>query len=207
MEPEDRFFLLKRALQAFQAARIRQTYADIVASPQYAKLGAFFFEQIYGPQDFGFRNHSIKSLHHKLSAFLKGEIINAVGKVIELQDLSDDLDERMAEQMLERGLGPELTMQEYTDLYCSLGNYPRRVYQIDLLVESVKAIHRISQIRFIGWSLKVVDKAAHLAGMGKIMDFLVQGYDAFHSARDIDFFVHAVEKREMELNDRLFGIG
>ncbi len=207
MEPEDRFFLLKRALQAFQAARIRQTYVDVVAMPQYAKLGAFFFEQIYGPQDFGFRNHSIKSLHHKLSAFLKGEIINAVGKVIELQDLSDDLDERMAEQMLERGLGPELTMQEYTDLYCSLGNYQRRVNQIDLLVESVKAIHRISQIRFIGWSLKVVDKAAHLAGMGKIMDFLVQGYDAFHSARDIDFFVHAVEKRERELNDRLFGIG
>lgn len=159
MEPEDRFFLLKRALQAFQAARIRQTYADIVASPQYAKLGAFFFEQIYGPQDFGFRNHSIKSLHHKLSAFLKGEIIDAVGKVIELQDLSDELDERMAEQMLERGLGPELTMQEYAHLYRGLGNYPRRIYQIDLLVESVKAIHRISQIRFIGWSLKIVDKA------------------------------------------------
>lgn len=205
MEPEDRFFLLKRALQAFQAARIRQTYADIVASPQYAKLGAFFFEQIYGPQDFGFRNHSIKSLHHKLSAFLKGEIIDAVGKVIELQDLSDELDERMAEQMLERGLGPELSMQEYAHLYRGLGNYPRRIYQIDLLVESVKAIHRISQIRFIGWSLKIVDKAAHLAGMGKIMDFLVQGYDAFHAARDIDFFVQTVEQREKELNDRLFG--
>lgn len=207
MNAEDRLPVLRRALQHFQAARIRQTFADVVAMPQYAKLGDFFFEQIYGPQDFGFRNHSIKSLHHKLSGFLKGEIIDGVGKVIELQDLSDALDEQMAQVMLERGTGPELTMPEYAEIYRALDNYDQRVYQINLLVESVKAIHHISQIRFIGWSLKIVDKAAHLAGMGKIMDFLVEGYDAFHSAKDIDFFTQTIEQREKALNDRLFGVG
>lgn len=142
---EERLTILIQALQFFQAARIRQTYADVTAMPQYAKLGEFFFEQIYGPQDFGFRNHSIKSLHHKLSGFLKGEIIEGVGKVIELQDLSDVLDERMAQVMQERQIGPGLTMEEYTEIYRVLDNYEERVHQIDLLAESVKAIHHISQ--------------------------------------------------------------
>lgn len=206
MITEERYTILKEALQSFQAARIRHTYADVTAMPQYAKLGEFFFEQIYGPQDFGFRNHSIKSLHHKLSGFLKGEIIEGMGKVIELQDLSDALDEQMAQVMLKRQIGPELTMPQYAEIYRALDNYDQRVHQIDLLVESVKAIHHISQIRFIGWSLKIVDKAAHLAGTGKIMDFLVQGYDAFHSAKNIDFFTQTIEQREKALNNRLFGI-
>lgn len=204
-EVGSKLFLFKQSIQHFQTARIRQTYADLVAMPQYNKLGNLFFEQIYGPQDFGFRDHSIKSLHHKLSGFLKGEIIDGVGKVIELQDLSDTLDEQMARLMLERGFAPELSMPEYAEIYRSLDNYEQRVYQIDLLVESVKAIHHISRMRFIGWSLKVVSKAAHLAGVGKIMDFLVQGYEAFHSAKDIDFFVQTVDQREKALNDRLFG--
>jgi hypothetical protein len=202
----DKLISLMQGVQHFQAARIRQTYADLVAMPQYAKLGNFFFEQLYGPQDFGFRNHSIKSLHHKLSGFLKGEIIEGVGKVIELQDLSDALDEQMAQLMLERRIGRELTMPEYAEIYRAPDNYEQRLYQIDLLVESVKAIHHISQMRFIGWSLKVVSKAAHLAGMGKIIDFLVQGYDAFHSAKDIDFFVQTIDQREKALNDQLFGV-
>jgi hypothetical protein len=202
----DKLISLMQGVQHFQSARIRQTYADLVAMPQYAKLGNFFFEQLYGPQDFGFRNHSIKSLHHKLSGFLKGEIIEGVGKVIELQDLSDALDEQMAQLMLERRIGRELTMPEYAEIYRAPDNYEQRLYQIDLLVESVKAIHHISQMRFIGWSLKVVSKAAHLAGMGKIIDFLVQGYDAFHSAKDIDFFVQTIDQREKALNDQLFGV-
>lgn len=202
----DKFPSFKQGLQRFQAARIRKTYADIVSMPQYAPLGNFFFEEIYGPRDFGFRNQSIKNLHHKLGGFLKGEIIDGVGRVIELQDLSDALDDQMARLMLERQIGPELTLPEYAEIYRALDNYRRRVHQIDLLVESVKAIHHISQIRFIGWSLKLVGKAAHLAGMGKIMDFLVQGYDAFASAKDIDFFIQTIDQREKELNDRLFRV-
>ncbi|NIT57984.1 MAG: hypothetical protein GWN00_17675, partial [Aliifodinibius sp.] len=76
---DERFHTLKKALQEYQANRIRRTYADIEQMPQYTQLAHFFFNEIYGPRDFGFRNESIKSLHHKMSNFLKGEIIDAVG--------------------------------------------------------------------------------------------------------------------------------
>lgn len=201
---DDTFSLLKHALQEYQAQRIRRTYADIERMPQYTKLAHFFFDEIYGPRDFGFRNEGIKSLHHKLSGFLKGEIINAVGKVIELNDLSDELDNRMVDRMKQMSVDPELNDEEYRKAYQSLDNYDERVYQINLLADSVKAVHHVSRMRLIGLSLKVVHRAAHFAGFGKIMDFLYDGYEAFHAVKDIEFFAGEILKRELEINDRLF---
>ena len=40
---------VKRALQAFQAARLNRTYADLKNDPEYEKIGIFFFEKLYAP--------------------------------------------------------------------------------------------------------------------------------------------------------------
>jgi hypothetical protein len=64
-EPVDKsgFVELKRALQAFQAARLNKTYTDLKNSEEYGKIGRFFFEKLYAPEDFSFRNTSITKLH------------------------------------------------------------------------------------------------------------------------------------------------
>jgi hypothetical protein len=197
---------LKKILQTFQAKRIAETYTDIEKNSQYSELYHFFLEYIYGPQDFGFRNESIKSLHHKMSKILKGEIIHAVGKVIELNDLSENLDDKMVFQMKNMGVNEELDMEKYKIIYRKCNNYDARVDQINLLLDSVKAIHHISQMRFIGFTLKAVNKAAHIAGFGKIMDFLVAGYEAFHQVKDIEDFANIILMHEMELNNNLFEV-
>ncbi len=195
---------LKYLLTLYQANRLKDTYSDFSEILQYKRLAGFFFERIYGPSDFGFRNKSIKSLHKKLHTFLKGEIISAVGKVIELHELSDSLDDKMAEIMsgfdMPDGLSPDI----YAKVYRECNNYETRQYQIKLLLESVKEIHNVSQMGFIGFTLHAVSTPAHLAGMGDIMDFLVEGYEAFNSVKDIDKFLACIEERENELNDRLF---
>ena len=205
-ESNHRSTLLKKRLQEFQAKRIRDTYADLIEMAQYSKLGHFFFEQIYGSHDFGFRNESMRSLHRKMSGILKGEIVDTVGEVIELHDLSDALDDRMVEAMLESGTGSDLTMADYEQIYRRCNNYKDRVRQIALMIDCIKGVHHISRMRFIGFSLKTVRAAAHLAGMGEIMEFLIQGYDAFRSAKDIGGFTEAVSTRETALNNKLYGI-
>ncbi len=204
MQAENSLESHKKILQAFQANRIRSTYADLTENPEYANLVMFFFEQIYGPQDFGFRNDSIKSLHAKLSGILKGDIIDAVGQVIVLNDLSDVLDQQMAIEMQAQRFDSELTMPAYEKFYRSLDNYDQRVRQIDLMIDTTRRIHNISQIWMIGLTLKVVQQAAHLAGTGKIMDFLAEGYEAFKNVKNIEYFIETVETREKELNERLF---
>jgi len=195
---------LENILQSFQAKRIAETYRDLESIQEYNKLYHFFLLHIYGPQDFGFRNESIKSLHQKMSRILKGEIIRAIGKVIELNDLSKKLDDKMIFQMQNLGINEELDMEKYKIIYRKCNNYQERIAQINLLVDSVRAIHHISQMRFIGFSLKAVNKATHIAGFGKIMDFLVAGYEAFHQVRNIEDFANIILMREMELNDILF---
>ena len=44
------FESLKRSLQAFQSARLNNTYADLKKDPEYVKIGHFFFEMLYACQ-------------------------------------------------------------------------------------------------------------------------------------------------------------
>jgi len=196
---------LLQALQVFQAQRIRATYADLYEQPQYTKLVEFFFEEIYGPQDFGVRNEGIKVLHQKLRGLLKGEIIESMGKVVELNDLTETLDELMVDKMFKQGVGVDFDMETYGVLYQSCDNYKQRVFQINLMLEATKHIYAVSRMWMIGLTLKAVNTAAHLAGYGKIIDFLSHGYEAFRNVKNIDYFLQTVETREKALNNRLFG--
>ncbi len=196
---------LLKTLQAFQAQRIRATYADFSVQPQYTKLVAFFFEEIYGPQDFGVRNEGIKVLHQRLSGLLKGEIIESMGKVVELNDLTEKLDNLMVDKMIEQGISADLDERNYGTIYKSCHNYDQRVYQINLMLEATKHIYAVSRMWMIGLTLKAVNTAAHLAGYGKIVDFLSRGYKAFRNVKNIEHFLQAVETREKALNNRLFG--
>ena len=73
-------------------------------------------------------------------------------------------------------------------------------------MKSRNTLLTIHRMRFIGFSLRTVRAAAHIAGMGEIMEFLIQGYDAFRSAKEIEGFAEAVLTRETDLNNKLYGI-
>ncbi|RMG67019.1 MAG: hypothetical protein D6715_05620 [Calditrichaeota bacterium] len=192
-------------LQAFQARRIARTYRDLTAEAEFEALGAFFFDQIYAPRDFSFRNTSIRTLHRKLGATLPRLVVDAVGRVIELHDLTDRLDRQVARRLVEMGAERPLRWRDYGRAYREAGSYEARRQQIELLLEATRRIHQISQWRAVGWVLGVVDLAASLGGMGAVMHFLHSGYQAFHRVRYIERFLNAVSEREYALNDFLFG--
>ncbi len=193
----DRFTAAKRGLQVFQAQRLKEIYSDVVANPEYTRIGRFFFEKLYAPDDFSFRNASIRKLHKVLDGKVYQGMVAAVSLVIELHDLSDELDERMACQMLQDNVGPDLTMKQYRQIYKSLDNYDQRVYQIQLATRTNRAFHRLSKMWIVGVSLKTVRLAAHMLGMGRIMDFVHEGYVAFKTIDKIDDFVQTIECREL----------
>ncbi len=199
------FIQLKKSLQIFQLDRIKNTYSDFSNSQQFNQLTSFFFKQIYGPQDFGFRNDSIKTLYHKSHLFLRQDIIKAVEGVLELNELSDELDEIMVNQLISMGEISDISFENYGKAYKNCNNYDRRCSQIDLMVHTTKRVFELSHIWLIGASLSALHSFAEILGMAKIMNFLYDGYQAFHKVDDITTFVDAVYQRESELNERLFG--
>jgi hypothetical protein len=204
---KDGFLALKRALQAFQTARLNATYADLKNSPEYAKIGHFFFEKLYAPQDFSFRNTSMKKLHKLLQGKIYTGIISAVSKVIELHDLSDALDDRMVEQMIAMGVGVDMDMDQYQKVYRSLDNYDQRIYQIELGAEVTRLFYQLSKKWVVAVSLNTVRTAAHLIGMGKILDFIHEGYTGFRVIENIDPFVEAIAHRERAWHDEIWSNG
>jgi hypothetical protein len=194
--PGPHFHEYKRALQAFQRRRIDETYPDLKKNDEYRELGHFFFEEIYGPEDYSFRDTSIRKLHSTLRGKVHKGIIAAVDRVLELQELSEDLDDRMTAEMIENGVGPVLTMEDYRKLYRSLDNLNQRLYQIDLTGEVTRDFFRLSHMWSVGISLKAARSAAHLIGLGRIMDFIHKGFTAFQTISDIDPFIDVVRRRE-----------
>ena len=198
------FERLKHTLQAFQSARLNNTYTDLKNDPEYAKIGHFFFEKLYAPEDFSFRDASIKKLHRLLKGKVYKGMVTAITQVIELHELSDMLDDRMVERMIETGVGENMEMEHYQEIYRSLDNYDQRIYQIKLSTEVTRAFHKLSKKWVVALSLKTVRSAAHLIGMGKIIDFVYEGYDGFRNIKNIDFFVETVEQRETAWHDEIW---
>jgi len=200
----DNFLHLKRALQAFQATRLNKTYTDLKKDPEYAQMGQFFFEKLYAPEDFSYRDTSIKKLHQLLKKKIYAGVISAVGKVIELHELSDHLDNRMVDQMIALDIGTDMDMEQYQKVYRSLDNYDQRLYQIALGAEVTRIFHRLSRKWAVAISLKTVRKVAHLVGMGAILDFIYEGYSAFRSIKNIDYFVETIDARERAWHDEIW---
>jgi hypothetical protein len=201
---KEKFMELKRSLQKFQQNRLNHTYRDLKADPEYAKIGTFFFDKLYAPEDFSFRDTSIKKLHKLLDGFVYKGMVSAVTMVVELHELSDELDNRMVEKMIENGVDTHMNMDQYQDIYRQLDNYDRRIYQIKLVGNVNRAFHRLSKMWIVGVSLKTVHTAAHLLGLGKIMDFIYEGYTAFRKINNINYFIDTIEARELAWHDEIW---
>ncbi|MEA3231552.1 MAG: hypothetical protein U9Q05_07360 [Thermodesulfobacteriota bacterium] len=198
------FNTLKRELQRFQSERLNRTYADLMVDPRYAGLGDFFFNRLYAPKDFTFRDTSIKNLQHLLEGRIYRPMTAAMLKVIELHELTDNLDDRMVEKMVATGIGPKLTMDLYQAVYRQLNNYDQRVYQISLIVDVTRIFHGLSRKWVVAISLKTVTVAAHLLKSAKIIDFINEGYLAFRKVKRIDHFVDTITRREQAWHDKLW---
>jgi hypothetical protein len=200
---DDLFLVLKRSLQTFQSKRLNSTYEDIKQNPEYALIGDFFFNKLYAPEDFTFRDTSIKKLHAVLDGKIYKGMVKGVTKVIELHELSDSLDDLMVHQMIESGINEEMTMGEYQKIYKALDNYDQRIYQINLGAEVTRIFHKLSRKWIVGISLKTVKTAAMVFSIKPVIDFVYEGYTSFKKIKNIDYFIDTVLEREIAWHNKI----
>jgi len=198
---------LKKDLQTFQSRRLNTTYHDLIENPEYKNIAHFFFQKLYGPEDYEFRNTSMQTLHKAMDGRAPGGMIHAVSLVIELHDLSDDLDNCMVDLMIENGVGADINMEQYQSIYRQLDNYDERIGQIELSLKVTRVFYDLSRKWVVRFSLGTVRRVAHLLGIGKIMDFVYEGYTAFRVIHNIDYFIETIEKREKDWHNKMWQDG
>ena len=198
---EPRYFYLKH----FQSERLRDTYADFAEKPQYHEACDFFFNRLYSTEDSSDRDAAFKGIYDKASRFMGGDIIRSMEKLIELQDLTLVLDRKLLSILEVLEAPVEFDMADYEKAYAWSDNYPDRVRQIDLLVFTNHLVHNISHRFGIGMVLRGLRTACRFSGDTRMVDFLSAGYRAFANLKRIEPLAEAIQVRETERLDRIFG--
>ncbi|MBI3097603.1 MAG: hypothetical protein HYY93_05060 [Planctomycetes bacterium] len=197
----------KTALIEFQVARLQKTYEDFGRDPQHRLIADYFFRRVYSTTDKAERDLQFKKIYEAFRSALGPAIVEELGKLIRANELTDELDDRCLLELEKLGWRhpKPLTMPVYEAAYRAGDNYDRRVEQIRLLAETVEFFHGLSRWAAVGMVLKGVKLLARAKGASAFLQFIEDGYDAFRSVDDIAAFRKAMEERELEILNRIYG--
>jgi len=189
-----------RELQAWQAARLVATSEDLRRDPSCAEAVGFFLSDIYGPQDYSRRDQQLKRAWRILQRTLPVEALGLLGRAVELQQLTAQLDAAMAAQI---GTAP-LSGASYAAAYRAVGSPESRRRQIDLVLSIAGDLGRLVQHDWMALALRAAHIPAHVAGFGALQDFLERGFAAFRRMQGSQRLLDAIRERETRLSEFFF---
>ena len=190
-------------LVEWQSARLRCTYSDLVTQPRYVKAVAFFLEDIYGTKDFSKRDHDLERISPIMVRMLPPQVIDAVAKAMELNALSQELDNSLLTEL--RPIPANgIREDDYAAAYLRCDNHSLRVVQIRLIGVLGRELDALVQKRFVAGTLHMMRRPAELAGFGEMQAFLESGFDAFRALNGAAHFLDTVMRRERSILDRIY---
>ncbi len=192
-------------LRRWQADRLKKTYADLLRSPKYGRASAFFLNDIYGAEDYSQRDADAENAYQSMRKYLPDRLLTTLGKAIELNRLTHELDVRLLDVLVKQlHVTEQMSAVQYAEAYRLCANYDRRVYQIELLVELGDGLDKITRVPMIGMILRVARRPAHRAGWGELHDFLERGFATFKKMGKASSFLQLVEERERLILDKMY---
>ena len=195
-------------LRAWQAARLAETHADLLASPKFGVAAKFFLSDLYGPKDFSERDTEMEKVLPIMTTMLPVSGLRTLLLAVEVDALSERFDADMV-----AALGPQLdqevdkgslSLTAYAVAYCQVGNPAGRQLQIRLIGETGEALDALAHKTFARGALKLMHRPAQMAGLGELHAFLERGFEAFRSLRQAHEFLDIVVEREATLMKSLF---
>jgi hypothetical protein len=189
-----------RELRIWQAARLARTYDDLRRDPQCADAIGFFLADLYGVADHTRRDQDLTRAWEPLKRTMPQGALEVLGSALELQVLTAQLDQAMAERL---GPGP-LSWPAYATAYRAVGRADARRRQIELVVSIGEELERLVRHDWLALALRAARNPARLAGFGALQDFLERGFGAFRNLGDSRRLLAAIQERETRLSAALF---
>ena len=187
-------------LKAWQSKRLAASYADIAAQERYRAATSFFLDDLYGPKDFSRRDREMLRILPTMSRILPRSAVETASLAIELEALSEDLDQRLAAALPE---GP-IDEAAYAKGYRESSTPQERQHQIDLIDAVGRRLDALVAKPMVSTTLKLMRQPARLAGLSDMQDFMERGFNAFASMKGADGFLALLREREEDIMGRLF---
>lgn len=201
--PSTQFAARLSELRTWQASRLSRTYDDLRRDPQYTKALEFFLSDLYGPEDFVSRDRELMRAWQMLKGSLPQKVFDVLGRAIELEVLSAELDVAMVTAVTAWPLNEE----SYAAAYRAVGRPAERERQIDLIVGVGEELSRVVRRPLIGTALRMAHGPAQAAGFGSLQRFLERGFAAFRAMKDPQTLLRTIRERETQLMRGLFAGG
>lgn len=201
-DPRNRLPTLQ-PLQRWQAARLRESFADFLASPNQRPAAEFFLSDLYGDFDVSSRDRDVERVLPVMRRVLPKALLGAAADAIELAVLSHALDLRVAAELQAMGEG-KLDTARYAEAYRRAGLPRLRAHQVQLIHGLGMTLDRAVSKPAIGALLRLSRGPARAAGLQALQSFLERGFAAFRALGGAAAFVEEIARREQEVSRRLF---
>jgi len=187
-------------VKQWQSQRLVRTYADMAAQPRYKAATGFFLEDLYGAKDFSGRDQAMLRILPVMSRILPAKAVETAALAIELEAISESLDQRLAAALPE---GP-IDDEAYAKAYRETSTRQEREHQVELIEAVGHRLDALVRKPLVASTLRMMRKPAHMAGLADLQDFLERGFAAFGEMDGAESFLALLRERETTILNRLF---
>jgi hypothetical protein len=204
-------------LQQWQRARLSRSFADFARQEGYRRAVYFFLSELYGGLDFRERDQDMGRVLPVMIRFLPDHTLATMSEAFELQAISLEYDMDMARYLtrLTARRGPAkqdmgrqdagtLDMERYCEVYRACSDRAGRERQIVLIRKLGYDLDALVRLPMVNSLVRLMRGPAHLAGFGKLQEFLEEGLAAFRALPDAGFFIETIYQRETDAMQKLF---
>jgi len=187
-------------LKGWQSERLARSYRDLAGKPRYRAATSFFLDDLYGTKDFSARDEAMMRVLPVMARMLPEAAMETATLAIEVEALSEDLDQRLAAAL---SPGP-ITEASYAQAYRETSTPAERTHQIELLVMVGQRLDTLVKRPMVARTLRLMRRPARMAGLAELQDFLERGFESFRAMGDAKEFLETLERRELDYLSRIF---
>lgn len=191
-------------LQKWQAQRMRKTHTALLEDDKYRIATEFFLDDIYGGIDLTDIANEAERVINKALKILPEKVMVTATYALELNALSAELDERLADYLFYEMGESDISMEAYTEAFRRSASLEERQRQVDLAKKLAVGIDKYVRSRVVYTTFKLVRKPAHNAGIGNLYGFMGKGFDAMRPMGSASAVIHRIVDRELELVEEIY---
>ncbi|MCP5162548.1 MAG: hypothetical protein H6999_02445 [Hahellaceae bacterium] len=194
----------KQQLLDWQTERLKQSHHDLYTHPRYHEGLDFLLKDLYAPKEFIQRDNDFERVFPVMVKLLPDNLLYTVSLLIELNLLTQQLDEALTLMLFEQMNVDCITFENYAEAYRRCNNEHTRLHQIQLIANIGNDLDVYVRSRMVSFSLKITRSPAEMAGLGSLHDFLTRGFHAFHTMGGVDELLDRIVARETHILKQIY---
>ncbi|MCE9501764.1 MAG: hypothetical protein K8R21_14880 [Leptospira sp.] len=201
-QTKEMIYLARKEIVRVQVERFHIYYSEYFGKPETTPMVQYFFEKIYNLDG---REEWVSLAIHtfdKVKNMIKDHTRENLEHLIELNNLTDKLDEKMSHLLLDRGWKEEekLSQEKYLELFLELDHRDERKKQLDYVLMNMKLFYDLAHRPINAVIMKPAKFMSKILGVYLLFASIEEGYYAvLPVSRELfEAFYSEVEKKEKD---------